>query len=719
MSKDAYQPCPCGSGKKIKFCCKESAADIEKISKLIDADQRQAALELIDRLMAKKPDLQCLHAYKLQLTIGDPDRSAAKAAIDAFLKIAPTNPTALAAQAIRHAAEWDLDDDEPSNDETLRQAVAFMQRSLSNRGKYVTVLMLSAISIVGRRLLSEGKELAAAAHFHLAALFATNLDRPSEDILELMADPNVSLLVKNRIGLPDPPANVTWQNEYNTARLKAANGAWADAASALEGLAKTTLGEPLPRRAIGLLRAYLGDNKKAVELLRGTLGMDNVAETDAVDSEALSQLLDTTQRPRLESLELRCKIDNIDEVQEKLVASRQAVSLGDNLSHLSDQDGVPPLAAFWLIDRAQPENDEKLTLENTPRELAIVHLFGKQTDREARLEFVVESPNHEQAKTVLGEIVGQSVIDNSETVNSESFTPDPDLTQETLAFPSGTPLTVRKNIEAEANRVALNQIWPDQSHPALDDKTPREAAKVPAYQIRLKAAMMVLESQQLTGLDRELFQKLRDELGLPRTNDIVPRPGAIKRVPLVELARVDCQQLADGDVAAGFQYAIAHAATEAAAKFGEEILRRPNASLDVKTSIHFSLFRLASDPDVALKHLQEAQRLTKEAGQSPAMLMIQELSLRAMRHESAEFNQIYETIAKRHINEAGVREQLLSVMVRLGLLHPDGSPIQREPIAVGAPAGGSGESKVWTPDGSTGGSGSEPNEGKSKLWVPD
>lgn len=92
--------------------------------------------------------------------------------------------------------------------------------------------------------------------------------------------------------------------------------------------------------------------------------------------------------------------------------------------------------------------------------------------------------------------------------------------------------------------------------------------------------------------------------------------------------------------------------------------------------------------------------------------MIQELSLRAMRHESTEFNQVYESLAKRHINEPGIREQLLSVMVRLGLLNPDGSPVQREPVAVGAAAG---EGKVWTPDGDSGG---EPGEGK-KLWVPD
>lgn len=713
MSKDAYQPCPCGSGKKIKFCCKDYAGEIDRIVKLIDADQRQAALELIERSLKKKPDLQCLHAYKLQLAIADPDREAAKNAIDAFLKVAPANPTALAAQAIRHAAEWDVPDNEPSSDETWRAAVASLQRSLSNRGKFVTVLMLSAISIVGRRLLGEGKDLAAAAHFHLAALFAANLERPANDILELMADPSVSLLVKNRFGLPDPPADATWSDEYNAARLKAANGAWADAASVLKGLAKTTLGEPLPRRALGMLRAYLGENAKAVELLRRVAAMDNVPVSDAVDSEALAQFMDEDQRPSIESLEVHCEIGDVDGVKEKLLSCQYAISLGDQLNHLADEDGIPPVAAFWIVDRPQPASNEEQTHENTPRELAIVHLFGKQTDRTARLEYVVESQNHDATKDILQEILGSEALNEAEIANTEIYPAEVTLSDETLALPPGTPITVRKSIEAKANLHALHHVWPAQPNPALDGKTPREVAQDDSYKVRLNAALMVLEAQQFSGLDRENFQRLREEIGLERKNDITCRPGTVKRIPLAELARVDCSGLAEGDLAAGFQYAVAHAAIEASTNFGREILNRPQTPIDVRIAVNVSLFRLASDPDVALAYLHAAQDLAKQAGNSPASLLIQELTLRAIRHESREFNEVYERLAKRHINEPGIREQLLNVMVRLGLVRPDGTPIEREPVAVGTAAAGSTGSAVWTPD-----SASQVGEEKSKLWVP-
>ena len=714
MSKDPYQPCPCGSGKKIKFCCKESAAEIDRISKLIDADQRQAALELIERLLKKKPDLQCLHAFKLQLAIGDPDRDSAKAAIDGFLKIAPTNPTALAAQAIRLAAEWDLPEDESSSYESCRAAVATLQRSLSNRGKYVTVLMQSAISIVGRRLMSEGMDLAAAAHFQLAAMFAEKLDRPADDLAKLMSSQVVSLLVKNRIGLPEPPADASWKDEYNAARVKAANGAWADAASLLEGLAQSTLGEPLPRRALGLLYAYLGESGKAVELLRRSAAMDNVSLAEAIDSEALAQLLDEKQRPTIESLEVQCPVDDSESVKEKLLSDSHAVSFGDELNHLADEDGVPPIAVFWLIDRPQPDPDEQLTVANVPRELAVIHLFGKQTDREARLDYVVESRDHESTKRRLREMLGDTFLDDSKVVNREQYAAEVSLRDDELWFPPGTSVTVRTAIEADANRQVLIDEWADQSNCALDGKTPREAAQDGSLTVRLEAALMVLEACQLAGLDREIFQQLRESLGLERTSDIVCHPGAIRRIPLVHLTRVDCSRLADDDLAAGFEYATSHAAIEASLRFGDEILRRPNVSESARIVVNFNLYRLAIDPDKALAYLHEAQRLTKEAGQSPARMLIHELTLRAIRHEPNEFQDVYSRITKRHINESGIRDELLSTMVRLGLLRPDGSPVAPEPVAVGA-AAGEGESTLWTPDseGDT-----ESGEGKSKLWLP-
>src|SRR5438105_1463847 len=40
MTIDLYALCPCGSGKKIKFCCRDIAVEIDKVERLLEAGQR-------------------------------------------------------------------------------------------------------------------------------------------------------------------------------------------------------------------------------------------------------------------------------------------------------------------------------------------------------------------------------------------------------------------------------------------------------------------------------------------------------------------------------------------------------------------------------------------------------------------------------------------------------------------------------------------------------
>ena len=47
---DLYDPCPCGSGKKFKWCCQPIYADIEKAFRQDDDGQHDAALQTLDNL---------------------------------------------------------------------------------------------------------------------------------------------------------------------------------------------------------------------------------------------------------------------------------------------------------------------------------------------------------------------------------------------------------------------------------------------------------------------------------------------------------------------------------------------------------------------------------------------------------------------------------------------------------------------------------------------
>ena len=103
MAVEPYAPCPCGSGKKLKFCCADLAADIERIEKLASGDQPHAALQHVEKLLAKEPDRASLLDMKAMLELSLHEFEAAERTLQHFLAKHPQNPSAhaLAAMPIR------------------------------------------------------------------------------------------------------------------------------------------------------------------------------------------------------------------------------------------------------------------------------------------------------------------------------------------------------------------------------------------------------------------------------------------------------------------------------------------------------------------------------------------------------------------------------------------------------------------------------------------
>src|ERR1700733_12143746 len=52
---DAYSPCPCGSGKKFKWCCQPIHEDVAKAMRLEHEGQHESALRVMDEVVAKYP----------------------------------------------------------------------------------------------------------------------------------------------------------------------------------------------------------------------------------------------------------------------------------------------------------------------------------------------------------------------------------------------------------------------------------------------------------------------------------------------------------------------------------------------------------------------------------------------------------------------------------------------------------------------------------------
>src|SRR5262245_3459373 len=92
MALNPYDPCPCGSGKKLKWCCQPISALIDKAFQQ-DADgQHDAALRTMDEVCAQypdKPEVWCRTA-QLLYPMGRPE--AAEATLQKAFDLDPNYP---------------------------------------------------------------------------------------------------------------------------------------------------------------------------------------------------------------------------------------------------------------------------------------------------------------------------------------------------------------------------------------------------------------------------------------------------------------------------------------------------------------------------------------------------------------------------------------------------------------------------------------------------
>ena len=95
MALDQYSFCPCGSGKKIKFCkCADNLQEMTKVERMMDGEQNVAALDRINQLLKTFPNDAWLHAMKCDLLLRLREIETLEEASAKFIRLQPENPLA-------------------------------------------------------------------------------------------------------------------------------------------------------------------------------------------------------------------------------------------------------------------------------------------------------------------------------------------------------------------------------------------------------------------------------------------------------------------------------------------------------------------------------------------------------------------------------------------------------------------------------------------------
>src|SRR5690606_39194564 len=91
---DSYAPCPCGSGKKVKFCCGPILPELEKIERLQDNNQLRMALQQIEKLLKDHPDNGWLVTRRAMILHSEERFAEARDGLLGFLRKSPDHPLA-------------------------------------------------------------------------------------------------------------------------------------------------------------------------------------------------------------------------------------------------------------------------------------------------------------------------------------------------------------------------------------------------------------------------------------------------------------------------------------------------------------------------------------------------------------------------------------------------------------------------------------------------
>ncbi len=541
--------------------------------------------------------------------------------------------------------------------------------------------------------------------------------------MEMNASGNLPLLVRQDTRFAQCEESAPYKNAFDAAMQLVGQARWRAALVQLEQLAEKHGREGVIHRNIAILRGFLGRDEAAARSWRRYSAI--VAETnldDAVEAEAMAQLLEpANEADTIDVFDLTYELTDIERAMELFVSHKRMLRLPVDLPSLAEEGMPAPKGVYSLLDREMPESGERLTLETVPTALCDMYVFGRETDRPARIEMTVPQSIIEQTEQAIVEVCGDLV----KTPPDQEEAGKVDKVEERLSWswrwPKETSRETRHELTDQQRRQVILEVWPTVTQSVIDGKSPQQVQGDAKYQTRLLAAIMLLELHAQQNRWKLDYNELRGQLGLPLAETIDPEGADLDQLPLVRYARLDATKLDAGRLIDFFQYASLMHAPAAVRKLGVELINREGdeqlASLN-KAGVYGILARSAIDSEEALSYIDQARQIAVANGQSQAQWLLSELPLRIEQRNSERMQQIINTLQAKYSREPGVMQALVSLLSRFGLIGPGGAPAGE--MAPPLPAEPRPDEGIWTPDlPAAAPAAAEAGEAsKSGLWLP-
>ncbi|WP_339730209.1 tetratricopeptide repeat protein [uncultured Gimesia sp.] len=522
MSIDSYDPCPCNSGKKYKFCCHSIGDEISKISHLHETHQTATALQLLERLKKNYPDQPLSYITEAQILMAERRFEDALKPLQQCLEHDPDHPAAhsLLATSTFLALGYK---------QAQKTIYTALQKCAAADVSLATPLAIS----IAIALQMRGYFLAAREHFALAMRVASQEYKQNlfMNLLEFDGDDQIPYQFRGvHILQRCPIENDEQQETFEKAQRLANLGCYRLAANLFKQIAEATNQATLWKNA-AFCYAWATDENQAAELFHQAATIeDDFAES--VELETLAQLLDLNNTGEVvESVE---KIYELESLSKFLTLLEQHPQLlrGNVPTPEQEQelDERTPVAYFQIVDSPidMESKGEDITLENVPvvigdidvfdadRQLGqsgLVRLYAYEGDQITAAEKLFDEALGEQGK----QECGLKAVEQDDELANNPLSPVP-VEQWPLffrwSFPQKMPIIKRRELEAQQWKILISETWSNTKLAGLDGKTPQEAVGNEELKIELTAAAYVLDAQVLALGHFLNFDELDPHLGI-------------------------------------------------------------------------------------------------------------------------------------------------------------------------------------------------------------
>lgn len=717
MSIDTYAICPCGSGKKIKFCkCKDSVHELDRILTMVEGGQLVPALDRLSSILEEHPDAAWALAIRGRLLMDLREYNSLKENAERFTRLQPSNPLALTQSAA--AAMFNQD---------LGKATELLLEALTESGQNVDSFVLDVASLLAYGLAGNGILLTARTYATLAFVSQgyEGANMAAGVLQQINTDPAINHLAKFMPDLIPRPDDVDWAERYDEAALLLANNKIVLAENKLESLQRIASMQPAVLSGLLTCAVWRGDYEKQVNLLEKLSQCEGLSADDRARYLATSFVVGPDAAPvSVEKRTLTTEIDAIDETMMALSSHARFADLPpDFLAQLKGDNEIGPRAAYQLLDRDPPAEEGIPAIELVPESIALVTLFGRETDRPARVEVIGVTASLEQTAR---ELLGNALPGRHFESAREGELP---INYAAMPQPGGLKITdpaafeqLQQDVFVDRAVIKLSEL----NIPLLDNRSLKDTAGDDSKWLQRAALIRFLEGEDaLVARDEGLIARLCEVGDRPIPETIHPTGDEVEEIPAYDLNRID----PSGLDAENLIYLVQRAQQISATKVGRQASRQlvamdlpEEAELQGAKLLGYSfLMQTANSSDDAVANLEAAKSYAATKGLATPSLLLAELPLRLRRGEGEKFQEGVQAIMRQHGNDPEVMGRLQQLLVQFGLIRPDGSPVQ--PRRAAAPAAESGG--LWTPGGgaspaapAAGGQPDSAGPTAGKLWVP-